>query len=215
MKILFVLIVIGIALLGRAVYIAQKIKKDPETKKYGNNPQKAIGIMAIIGAVLFAVGCIGLPVLDALKPTNELKASNNTTSRMTFEEFKNAYNENASEIMNETITGWSITEGEKADTARIDGEGYGFLVTMSKNSNHYVTGITFIFESTQNDKAFMLNNFRMYILILAIEPNTTFDEALKFIEQLAKADGKKLTTRSNTNYLLQNVQGNIVLSITL
>jgi hypothetical protein len=68
MNILFALIGIGIAFIGRAVYIAQKIKKDPETKKYGNNPQKAIGIMAITGAILFAVGCIGLPVFDALKP---------------------------------------------------------------------------------------------------------------------------------------------------
>jgi len=68
MNILFALIGIGIVFIGIAVYIAQKMKKEPETKKYGNNPQKAVGIMAITGAVLFAVGCIGLPVLDALKP---------------------------------------------------------------------------------------------------------------------------------------------------
>jgi len=215
MNILLALIGIGIAFLGRAIYIAKKIKKDPEIKKYGNNPQKAIGIMAITGAVLFAVGCIGLPVLDALKPTTELKVSDNTTSRMTFEEFKTAYNENASEIMNEPITEWSIKEGEKADTARFDGEGYGFLVTMSKNSKHYVTNVIFIFELTQDDTAFMLNNFRMYSLVLSIEPNTAIDEAAQFLLQLAESGEKKLTTRNNTAYLLQNVQGNAVLSITL
>jgi hypothetical protein len=68
MKILLVLIGLGIVQIGRAVYVAQKIKKDPETKKYGDNPQKAVGIMAITGAVLFAAGCIGLPISDALKP---------------------------------------------------------------------------------------------------------------------------------------------------
>jgi hypothetical protein len=274
LNILFVLIVIGIAFIGRAVYVAQKIKKDPETKKYGNNPKTAIGTLAIIGAVLFAVGCIGLPVLDSLKPSvytfdnkssfvvtifpefgEDFKIQNGTLksfesshkdmaisytpsenvevkkintrhwefsniiesseSRMTFEEFKTAYNKNASEIMNEPINEWEIRDGEKADTASFNGNGYGFLVTLSKGPEYNVTGVMFIFELTEHDETFMLNNFRMYSLVLAIEPNTTVDEAAQFLTQLAENEGEKLISRSNTEYLFQSVQGNIVLSIIL
>jgi heme/copper-type cytochrome/quinol oxidase subunit 2 len=60
MNIFLALAVIGIVLIGRAAFVALKIKKDPETKKYGNNPKKAIVILAIIGAVLFLIGSIGL-----------------------------------------------------------------------------------------------------------------------------------------------------------
>jgi len=136
-------------------------------------------------------------------------------SRLTFEEFKTAYNKNASEILNEPITEWIMTESEKADTAKFNGEDYGFLVTLSKDPDHHVTGVMFIFKLKQQDKTFMLNNFRMYSLILAIEPNTTIDEASQFLTQLAESGGEKMTTRSNTEYLLQNVQGNIVLTVTL
>ncbi|MDR2941801.1 MAG: hypothetical protein LBV17_04330 [Treponema sp.] len=69
MDFLLAFIGIGIGFIVRAIFIAQKIKKDPETKKYGNNPQKTISITAITGAILFAAGCIGLPVLEALKPS--------------------------------------------------------------------------------------------------------------------------------------------------
>jgi hypothetical protein len=84
LNILYALIVIGIALLARSIYVAQKIKKDPETKKYGNNPKVAIGTLAIIGAVLFAVGCIGLPIADFLKPESPdaWETTENTTARI-------------------------------------------------------------------------------------------------------------------------------------
>jgi len=60
MNIFLALAVIGILLVGRATYVALKIKKDPETKKFGDNPKMAIVILAIIGAVLFIIGSINL-----------------------------------------------------------------------------------------------------------------------------------------------------------
>jgi hypothetical protein len=89
MRFLLSLIVIGIVLTGRAAYVALKIKKDPETTKYGNNPKRAIGIMGITGAVLFAVGCIGLPVLEAIKPTVYTFENNSSFVITIFPEFGN------------------------------------------------------------------------------------------------------------------------------
>ena len=81
MNILIAMIVIGIVLIGRAVYVATKIKKDPETKKYGNNPQLAVIVLSVVGALLFVIGSIGLPVADAFKPDppDALKTKDNST----------------------------------------------------------------------------------------------------------------------------------------
>jgi hypothetical protein len=68
---------------------------------------------------------------------------------MTFEDFKTAYNKNADDILHETIPEWTLTEGKKADVAKFNGSGYGFLVTLSKNDKHYIYGVSFIFQLTQ------------------------------------------------------------------
>jgi hypothetical protein len=68
MNVLIFFILIGILVVSRAVYVAQKIKKKPETTKYGNNPKTAIVVMAVVGVISF-FGGIGFAVSGALKPS--------------------------------------------------------------------------------------------------------------------------------------------------
>lgn len=53
---LYVITGIGIVLIVRAIFVALKIKKDPQTTKYGKNPKFAITLMVIIGISLSVVG---------------------------------------------------------------------------------------------------------------------------------------------------------------
>jgi hypothetical protein len=68
MNVLIAFILIGVLFIGRAVYVAVKIKEDPETTKYGKNPKVAITVLVSLGAVLFLTGSIGIPIADFFKP---------------------------------------------------------------------------------------------------------------------------------------------------
>jgi hypothetical protein len=56
-----VLVLVGVLFVGRAVYVALKIKKEPETTKYGKNPRTTVVVLAVLGAVLFVIGSINIP----------------------------------------------------------------------------------------------------------------------------------------------------------
>lgn len=69
MAILSAFILIGALFVGRAVYVAAKIKKEPETTKYGQNPKTSVAVLVTLGAVLFFIGSIGMPIADFFRRT--------------------------------------------------------------------------------------------------------------------------------------------------
>jgi hypothetical protein len=81
MQVLIGLILIGLLLVSRAVYVSIKIKRDPEITKYGKNPKTAIAVLAIFGSVLLFIGSIGIPIADFFKPEppDAWKTKDNTT----------------------------------------------------------------------------------------------------------------------------------------
>jgi hypothetical protein len=68
---LFILLIVGIVLIGRAAYVALQIKKPEKTGKYGANPKTAILVMAALGAVCFIAGGVGFGVMNAKEKTVE------------------------------------------------------------------------------------------------------------------------------------------------
>jgi hypothetical protein len=176
---------------------------------------KAIKEAYYSGAIILFLLVIGGPFFIMERKAVSDAQIERLISRMTFEEFKTAYNKNASEIIDEPIHDWSMSSGEKANTAGFSGEGYSFLISVSKDPSHHVTAVMFIFEATQCDRA-MWNILRMACLVLTIEQNMPTDEAGPFVTQLMGGlpDGvKKQGPKSNASYRIQAVAGNIVMSI--
>lgn len=81
MKYLFILLIVGIVLIGRAAYVALQIKKPEKAGKYGANPKVAILVTAALGAACFIGGGIGFAVWGG----SEKKELQPTPPQMTFE----------------------------------------------------------------------------------------------------------------------------------
>jgi len=209
MKYFVYVLIAGVLLIGRGAQVLFALKKTPETKKYGNNPKLAVAVMSAIGVVLLAIGIIGIV------PKGKSNQTAAPSARMTFTQFQSAFNMHLNELLSEEIKTWSIHDGEKADTARFNSDGYSVLAMLSNDEHHYVDGTVYIFELRDDDDFFTTNYYRMCALVLVFEPITSLDAASKILTELYDAGKEGITYGSGAKYNFQSVAGNGILTINL
>jgi hypothetical protein len=224
-------IVISIPFISRSLYVATKIKEDPESTKYGKDPERFVTVLFVFGVILFLIGIIGIPTSDSFTEDQSVEnpssventesMENNTraaaiSTPLTFETFKLAYNKSADKFSTENIDEWIVEEGEKVDTARSSSEGRIFQVTLSKDDPAYVLGIFFIFPSSSDNQLEIFHSLlKMYALILTLEPALTPEIIPTLSNEILDNTGEKVVSDSGVEYMILGVGGNLFLSISL
>jgi hypothetical protein len=179
----------------------------------------------LAGPLLFELsGLVGAEQKFAVdlgaKPAKEKEMENSTpvetiSTRLTFDTFKSMYNENADLFSIERIDEWTTKEGEKADVVSYSNEDRAFSIILSRNSPAYVQGVFYIFPPSKEQMETFQSLLRMYALILTFDPEVSPEIVPTFSMELLNNMGKKMVLNSGVEYMLQDVVGNFILSITL
>ena len=137
------------------------------------------------------------------------------SKRLSFDDFKTIYNENAEKFFIENIDEWVIKEGEKADVCSYSYEGRAFSIMLNKNNLRYVQGIMYVFSPSDDQLTTLQTLLKMYTLLVTVDPDVTAENAPTISMELLNNVGEEMVSKSGVEYLLQNVSGNYVLSIKL
>ena len=163
---------------------------------------------------------IALLLIDCSKKeipsVKETETSVETIStRLTFDTFKSTYNENANRFSIERIEEWTIKEGEKANVASYSSENRSFSIMLSKSNPVYVQGMMYIFPPSNDQMETFQSLLKMYALILTFDPDVNLELVPAFSIELLNNTGKEMVSKSETEYMLQDVGGNYILGIIL
>jgi hypothetical protein len=145
------------------------------------------------------------------------KSINSTAAsvkKMSFEEFKTAYNANAKIFSTDPINDWTINTGEKANTARYDFEGGAMLIFLENNEPYYVQGAFFLFGSSGDQLKTFQALFKIYTLILSLEPGESPENIPNFCQILFNSDpDRSIKSKSGNTYSMQDIEGNMLITI--
>ncbi|MDR0584627.1 MAG: hypothetical protein LBG57_09820 [Treponema sp.] len=136
------------------------------------------------------------------------------TQGLTFDEFKAVYNTNAEKFSAEPVNDWSVSVGEKANTASCNFENNSIIIMFENTEPYYVTGSMFVFQSQGDQLKTLQALFRAYALALSFEPEETPEGIINFYQTLFNAEpNTSLKSKSGNTYSAQEVQGNMIIAI--
>jgi hypothetical protein len=209
MDYLLALLIGGIALVGYSVYLVVKILKRKEDIRQS---WRGILAMALIGAVSIGAAVI-IRWVDNPKP-DAVKQNQNRAMALAFNDFKNAYNQNAQLFATNSIN-WKTETGEKADIAKYSENGCATTIFLTKETIPHVTGIVFVFADSDDQAANFEYLKMMYALILTVDTSITNESVSNEVSTLLANLDEELVSPSGVEYKMQTVGGNIILWITL
>jgi hypothetical protein len=142
------------------------------------------------------------------------KGEQQDRGKITFEKFKAVYNANAEKFSAEPISEWSLSIGEKANTARYDFGKGSMLITLENKEPYYVSGGMFVVRATEDSETLQAL-FKIYTLALSFEPEETPEGIIDFCQTLFTAEpNTPVKSKSGNTYSAQELQGNMVITIT-
>jgi hypothetical protein len=139
-----------------------------------------------------------------------------SVKEISFEEFKTSYNANAKTFSTDPINDWAITTGEKANTARYDFEGGAILIFLENAEPYYMQGVFFLFDSSRDQLRTFQTLFKVYTLILSLEPEESPENIVNFCQILFNSEPDvSLKSKSGNAYSVQEAQGNMLITIAI
>jgi hypothetical protein len=215
MKYLFIFLIVGIVLIGRAAYVALQIKKPEKTGKYGANPKTAILATALVGAACFVISNIGFAMMNN-KSVSKTSGIEIAAPLKEFDSFTNAYNKYAEKFEREIIDDWSFTdEGNNSKvTSLIFKTGATMSIYALLESPHYVVGATYFIELTDDQFNTFQNLFRLYVLIETFESGEPEGNVIDFVQKIiTSTPGKIIKSENNISYYWQDVDNDMMIYI--
>ena len=213
---LFLFIVVGIILIGRAAYVALQIKKPEKADKYGANSKTGILVLAIIGAVCFVIGGIGFAVKNKAAP-NKNSGIETDAPLKTIAHFGNDYNQYAEKLGREIIDDWSFTDensNSKVMSIIFNNTGATMSIYTLPESPQFVIGATYLMESSDDQLKTIQNLSRLYVLIETFESGEPDGNVVDFVQSIiTNAANQIILSENNISYSWQEINGGMMIYI--
>lgn len=207
---LYILIVIGVFLIGIVPYLAIKGKNAPDK----NGFRKALVSMASIGIVAIVIGVIGLQFQDVDNNAKKENASNkaSTSNILPVKNFIKSYTENAKAINAKYDFDWTVKTGEKADTINIKlNEHCSILIGLKKTKSNDVSSATIVIGGNADEKNTLEILAVLYAFVQTFNPEQEFGEVPAFVSDFVNQKSGYKVKRGDVIYSLNMVAGNIII----
>lgn len=212
------LLLISIALISRAVYVALQIRKPENAGKYGTNPKTVILVMAAIGAVCFVISSTGFAAMNNKSPSKNGDVEI-VAPLKTWDDFASTYNKYAEKFGCEIIEDWSFTdegtdEGNSIAMSIIFPTGATMTIHALREPPYYVVGTVYLIEPTEDQLKTIQNLSRFYVLIETFESGEPEGNVVDFVQRIiTSAPGQIIKSENNISYYWQDADNNMVIYI--
>lgn len=207
---LYILIIVGVFLIGIVPYLAIKGKKAQDKKGF----RKAFVSIASIGIVAIVIGVVGLQFQDIDNNVKKENASNKPAGSniLTLKDFIKSYTENAKAINAKYDFDWAVKTGEKADTIKIKLNEYcSILIGLKKTKSNDVSSTTIVIGGDADETTTLEILAVLYAFVQTFNPEQEFGEVPAFVSDLVNQKSGYEVKRGGVIYSLNMVAGNIII----